>query len=161
MINFETIKTHDIPSVTDLMLIARRSAGFYDAAAKTVENPKLKGLLGDIAVSRTRFLEGAETQMPGIVGNSKSKDVTKVATPDRTVLEWDQFYSAMQPQVSATSGAFVEGVQESEARLLTALDKLAAEKTAPAGLKLAVTNYLPIMRRQHSQVAAREWAKAA
>lgn len=150
----ENIKTHDIPSVNDLMLIARNSANFYDSAAKMAVNPALKNLFGDIARTRTLFVEGAEKQLHG-------KDAMPTATPDKTVTEWNTFYSEMQPRVESKSLDYVDNVQASEDRLLKAFDNVVVDNKVPAGLKQAITGYLPILQKQHLLFAKREWAKVA
>lgn len=162
MNSLETIKTHDIPSVGDLVLIARNSAGFYDAAARKVANPGLKTLFGDMAKTRAQFVEGAEKQIRNSAGQAATAAKT-AQTPagDRVVLEWRQFYTDLQPKIEEKSMTFVDQLVASETRLLTAFDKLAADEIAPPGVKEVVTGFLPILRRQHSIVVGREWAKAA
>ncbi|MDQ3038718.1 MAG: PA2169 family four-helix-bundle protein [Pseudomonadota bacterium] len=149
MTNIETIRTEKIDTLNDLIAITRDSATFYNDAAKSVSNPGLKSLFGEMASSKN-----------GLVG-AMSKEVRgEGATPATTGTvrgAWDKLYGEVRSQFGDANYGYVSQLESSEDRLMKAFNEVVADDNVPASVKQTVSSYLPTIRSHHDLMRDRKW----
>lgn len=145
------IREQKIDTINELIAITRDSADFYSDASTKVDNPQLKTLFNGMAESKN-----------GLVG-AMSRDVKlEGARPAeagtfRGVL--NQIYGDAQAKFGDnTDFTYVSKLEETEDRLLGALNNVLHDSEVSAPVKEAVTSYLPKVKEHHDLMRDRKWA---
>ncbi len=145
------IREQKIETINELIAITRDSADFYKDASTKVDNPQLKTLFNGMAESKN-----------GLVG-AMSRDVKlEGARPAeagtfRGVL--NQIYGDARAKFGDnTDFTYVSQLEETEDRLLGALNNVLHDSEVPAPVKEAVTSYLPKVKEHHDLMRDRKWA---
>ncbi len=149
-----SIREQKIDTLNELIAVTRDSADFYSDAATKVDNPQLKTLFNGMADSKN-----------GLVG-AMSRDVkVEGARPAeagtfRGVLH--QIYGDVRAKFGDNSDyAYVSELEETEDRMLGALNNVLLDKDVPSPVKEAVTSYLPKVKEHHDLMRDRKWAMKA
>ncbi len=144
------IRNQKINTLNELIAITRDSAQFYTEASNKVNNAQLKTLFAHMADSKN-----------GLVG-AMSREVRQEdaqPTKDGTFRgSLDQIYGEVRARFGDKDFAYVSELEDSEDRLLHALDNVIKDKDVPTPVKAIVNTYLPAVRQQHDTMRDRKWA---
>ncbi len=145
-----SIRTQKIDTLNELIAITRDSAQFYDEAAGKVDNTRLKTLFTDMAAAKNGLV-GAMSRDVKLEGATPAQDGTFRGSLHR-------IYGDVRAKFGSKDFAYVSELEESEDRMLEALNNVVKDKDVPAPIKTAVTSYLPKVQEQHNLMRDRKWA---
>jgi len=144
------IREQKVETLNELIAATRDSAEFYSEAATKVDNGQLKTLFSDMARSKN-----------GLVG-AMSRDVkmegAKPATDGTFRGSLHKFYGDVRAKLGDSDYAYVSELEDSEDRMLHALEDVLKDRDVPAPVKQAVTSYLPTVKQHHDAMRDRKWA---
>ncbi len=153
--NNPELRKEKVETLNELIQATRDSAAFYADAAKSVQNPALRTLFGDIAASKQ-----------GLVG-SMARDVRAEAGEPATTGtlrgSLHQVYSTLRAEMAKDHGdyAYVKELEKSEDRLLEAFHDVIKRDDAPKAVKESLLSFLPKVQQHHDDMRARKWAMEA
>lgn len=151
--NTTTIRNQKIDTLNELIAVTRDSADFYRDAAAKVDNPALKTLFNGMAESK-QGLVGAMARDVKLEGAQPAEAGTFRGT-------LRQIYGDVRARLGDSDYAYVSELEETEDRLLGALNNVLHDKDAPAPVKEAVTSYLPKVKQHHDLMRDRKWTMKA
>ncbi|MEO6967741.1 MAG: PA2169 family four-helix-bundle protein [Rhodanobacteraceae bacterium] len=144
------IRNQKINTLNELIAITRDSAEFYTEASNKVNNAQLKTLFAHMADSKNGLV-GAMSREVKQEGAQPAKDGTFRGS-------LDQIYGDARAKFGDKDFAYVSELEDSEDRLLHALDNVVKDKDVPTPVKAIVNTYLPAVRQQHDTMRDRKWA---
>lgn len=144
------IRTQKIDTINELIAITRDSADFYQEASTKVENPELKTLFKGLADSKNGLV-GAMSKDIKMEGATPATDGTFRGTLHKV-------YGNVRAEFGNSNLAYVSELEETEDRLLGALNEVLHDTDVPKPVKDAVTSYLPKVREQHDMMRDKKWA---
>lgn len=136
-------------TINDLIAITRDSAEFYSDAAGKVDNPGLKTLFTDMAHSKNGLI-GAMAKDVKNGGGTAADSGTLTGVVRQT-------YGKVRAALTGSDYAFVSELEDSEDRLLHAMNGVLHDDDTPAAVKSAVSSYLPKAKQQHDLMRDRKW----
>lgn len=147
------IRSAQIDTLNDLIAITRDSAEFYTEAANKVSNAQLRTLFVNMAKSKNELV-GAMSRDVKLEGANPVKEGTF-----RGKLQ--QFYGDIRAHLGDKDYAYVSELEQTEDRLLNALDNVVKDTDVPTPVKATVSTYLPTAKQQHDTMRDRKWAMEA
>jgi uncharacterized protein (TIGR02284 family) len=140
----------DVPTVNELILVAREGAEFYASARENVANPRLRELFEQMIAARARLVDDLSLH----VAATGSRPVEPTAFGVRL----RRLYADLLAHVADdTDRAYVMQLEEVEDGLLQAFEDAVAEVRAPA-LRKVLEFHLPRVRDSHDRIRAMKHA---
>lgn len=144
------IREQKIDTLNELIEITRDSADFYRDAATKVDNPQLRTLFTDMAESKHGLV--------GAMARDVKSEGARPAEAGTFRGTLHQIYGDVRAKFGDSSDyAYVSELEETEDRLLGALNNVLNDKDAPVPVKAAVTSYLPKVKAHHDLMRDRKW----
>lgn len=144
------IRTQKIETLNELIAVTRDSAEFYDEAASKVDNARLKTLFTNMATAKNGLVDAMSRDVK-LEGAKPAQDGTFRGSLHR-------IYGDVRAKFGSKDYAYVSELEESEDRMLEALNNVIKDKEVPALVKTAVSSYLPKVQEQHNIMRDRKWA---
>ncbi len=148
--NKTEIREEKIETLNELIGATRDSAEFYSDAAAKVENGQLKSLFSDMARSKNGLV-GAMTREVNMEGAEPAREGTFRG-------KLHQFYGDVRAKLGDSDYAYVSELEDSEDRLLHALQDVLGDRDVPAPVKQTLSSYLPTVKQHHDAMRDRKWA---
>ncbi|HEX5756202.1 MAG TPA: PA2169 family four-helix-bundle protein [Arenimonas sp.] len=153
--NNPELRQQKVETLNELIRATRDSAEFYADAAKSVTNPALRSLFGDMAESKQDLV--------GSMARDVRAEAGKPAAEGSLRGSLHQFYSGLRARLAKEHGdyAFVRELEKSEDRLMAAFHDVIERDDAPKAVKESLLSYLPKVQQHHDTMRARKWAMQA
>ncbi|GAB2494250.1 PA2169 family four-helix-bundle protein [Arenimonas alkanexedens] len=153
--NNSELRTEKVETLNELIQATRDSADFYADAAKSVTNPGLRSLFGDMAESKQGLV--------GSMAREVRAEAAEPATSGTLLGSFHKFYSTLRAEMAKDHGdyAYVKELEKSEDRLMAAFHDVIKRDDAPKAVKESLLSYLPKVQQHHDAMRDRKWAMEA
>jgi uncharacterized protein (TIGR02284 family) len=153
--NNSELRNEKIETLNELIQATRDSADFYADAAKSVTNPELRSLFGDMADSKQGLV--------GSMAREVRAEAAEPATSGTLRGSFHKFYSTLRAEMAQDHGdyAYVKELEKSEDRLMAAFHDVIKRDAAPKAVKESLLSYLPKVQQHHDAMRDRKWAMQA
>lgn len=137
---------HDLPTLHELVLVAREGCEFYTSAADRVRSDRLRALFQEMAAARSRLAADLELHL-------QAQGARPVA-PTRFGTQLRRLYVDLLARTADDRDAeYVAQLEEVEDGLLQAFEDAVAEARAPE-IRSVLEHHLPRVRANHDRVRA-------
>jgi uncharacterized protein (TIGR02284 family) len=137
---------HDVPTLNELILVAREGCEFYTSAAEKVGSDRLRELFHEMAAARSRLAADLELHVQAT--GERPVEPTRFGTTLRRL-----YVDLLARTADDRDAAYVAQLEEVEDGLLQAFEDAVAEAQVPE-IKAVLQHHLPRVRANHDRVRA-------
>jgi uncharacterized protein (TIGR02284 family) len=136
------------PIINDLVAASRDGKSFYELAASKVTDSELKPLFTRLAKVKGGIVQGLSTEV--------RTDEIKSPEPGSWSSDLDKLYTDIRGHLGEKNYGYVAKLEESEARLLKAFEKVQNNDDTSNAARGVLGEYLPEMRKCHDILQSRK-----
>ena len=140
----------DVPTLNELILVAREGAEFYLGAAAKVQSTRLRDLFHEMAAARARLVD--DLRLHVAAAGAQPPDPTSFGLNLRKL-----YVDLLARTADDTDRSYVAQLEEIEDGLLQAFEDAVAEARAPE-IRKVLEHHLPRVRAGHDRVRAMKQA---
>lgn len=137
---------HDVPTLNELILVAREGCEFYTSAATKVGSEQLRALFEEMAAARARLAQDLELHVQA--KGARPVEPTRFGSTLRRL-----YVDLLARTADDRDAAYVAQLEEVEDGLLQAFEDAVAEAQVPE-IRAVLEHHLPRVRANHDRVRA-------